>query len=711
VSAPPLARQRQPQASPGRREPVSERHGAAGGIIPAMCRTAYVISAAALIGIAAGAQTRLPATIDAADWPMYSRDYSGTRFSPLADINTGNVSRLTRAWSVQLTQPAGRRGGGPGAGESPAADLAPDGAQGAGRGGRGAAVGAADPFGGPTGSNPQVTPIVVDGVMYLPAGGNHVLALDADTGREIWRYQMPPFVTTTARGVAYWPGEGSLGPRILVTAGPRLIALDAKTGTPAAGFGRDGMVEIMVPWNGVPLVYKHVAILGATTGEVPLGPPGDTRAFDVRTGKKIWQFHNVPLPGEVGHETWLDYGWRGRSGVNVWAWYMTLDAERGILYMPVAGPAANYWGGDRPGANLFANSIVAVDAETGKYRWHFQTVHHDLWDSDMPSPPVLVDITVGGRRVPALASIGKTAYLFILDRVTGTPIFGVEERPVPRGDVPGEWYSPTQPFPVKPARPLARVEFVKERDFIRPEDTSAQHVAECQALWDKSGGFYNAGPFTPFLYHEDGAPPRSTIQFPGGTGGVNWGGPAADPRTGFVYVNAHDTSLVGWVERRKPGLNYGRGTEGSTQPYDRGSVNGPGPYFGFTAPYRDAGGRVLANLPCWRPPWARLVAVDANTGEIAWEVPLGLTEVLPDGKQLTGNSGSAGPSVTAGGLVFVGATTDRRLRAFDARTGRELWSARLDGQVNANPMTYRGKSGRQYVAAVATDTLVAFALP
>jgi quinoprotein glucose dehydrogenase len=567
-----------------------------------------------------------------------------------------------------------------------------------------------DPFGGNCG-NPEATPIVVDGIMYLPARGNEVRALEADTGKEVWRYQMPQGVTTTARGVAYWPGDRSMAPRILLTAGARLLALDAATGRPATGFGRDGMVDILVPWNGVPIIYRNVAILGATTGEVPLGFPGDTRAFDVRSGATLWQFHNVPLPGEVGHDSWLDHGWRGRSGVNVWAWYMTVDEERGILYMPVAGPAANYWGGDRPGANLFANSIVAVDAETGKYRWHFQTVHHDLWDSDMPSPPVLVDIVQNGRRIPALASIGKTGYLFILDRVTGKPIFGVEEREVPKGDTPGEWYAPTQPFPVKPERPLVRVDFNRERDMVRPEDTSAQHVAECQALWDRSGGFHNAGPFTPFLFHEDGAPPKSTIQFPGGTGGVNWGGPAADPNTGYVFVNAHDTSLVGWIEKRKPGLNYGRGAEGTTQPYDRASVNGPGPYAGFSAPLKDADGRTIANLPCQRPPWARLVAVDANTGEIAWQSTLGLTEALPEGKQLTGGSGSAGPTVTAGGLVFVGATSDRRFRAFDARTGKELWATRLDAQANANPMTYRGKNGKQYVAVVATDTLVAFALP
>jgi quinoprotein glucose dehydrogenase len=643
------------------------------------------------------------------DWPMYSHSLSGQRYSPLADITPANVAQLVPAWTLRLTEPAGRRGGGP---PPPAAAAAGAPAAGAGApaAGRGNAAAADAESQGAT-SNPQVTPIVISGVMYLPARGNQVLALEADTGKEVWRYVLPRHVTTTARGVAYWPGDGRIGPRILFTAGARLVVLDAASGQPAHGFGTNGIIDISVPWNGVPTIYRHVAILGATTGETTLGLPGDTRAFDIRTGKKLWDFHTVPLPGEVGHNTWLDNGWRGRSGVNVWAWYMTLDAERGLLYMPVAGPSGNYWGGDRPGHNLFANSIVAVDAETGRYRWHFQTVHHDLWDADMPNPPVLVDIQQNGRRVPALASVGKTGYMFILDRVTGKPIFGVEERPVPKGNVPGEWYAPTQPFPVKPAKPLSRVDFVKERDLVRPEDTSAQHVAECEALWEKSGGFANAGPYTPFGFHEEGAPPKSTIQFPGGTGGVNWGGAAADPTTGYVYVNAHDTSLVGWIEFKRPGQNYGNGTAGATQPYDRGSVNGAGPYFGFNAPYKDATGRTLANLPCQRPPWGRLVAVNANTGEIAWETPLGLTEALPEGKQLTGNSGSAGPTVTAGGVVFVGATTDRRLRAFDAKTGKELWSTRLDAQVNANPMTYRVKNGKQYVAAVATDSLVVFALP
>jgi quinoprotein glucose dehydrogenase len=613
---------------------------------------------------------------DAGDWPMYARDLAGTRFSPLNAITTRNVSRLAQAWSVPVAR-----------GSDEDVDAP-----------------------GPAG-NPQATPIVVKGVMYLPVRGNQVLALDAATGSEMWRHTLPFPLSTTARGVAYWPGDGNLGPRILLIAGPTLVALDARTGAPAAGFGTDGVVQTAVPWNGVPLVFGSLALIGADAGEVALGAPGDTRAFDVRTGKHVWSFHTVPLPGEPGHDTWQGDGWRNRSGVNVWAWHMTLDAARGILYMPLGSAAGNYWGGDRPGNNLFANSIVAVNATTGEYLWHFQTVHHDLWDLDLPNPPVLVDLDRRGGGVPALVSIGKTAYAFILNRTTGEPVFGVEERAVPQGNVPGEWYSPTQPFPVRPAEPIARVDFVKERDFVRPEDTTPQHVAACEELWEKSGGFANEGPYTPFNFHREGDPPRTTLQLPGAGGGVNWGGLAADPNRGIVYMNAHDTSLAGWIEVRKPGLNYGRGVQGTTIPYDRGSVNGPGPYTSFSAPLKDESGKVLRTLPCYRPPWSRVVALDAGSGEILWQTVLGVTPELPVDRQRTGGSGNAGVAVTAGGLVFVGATNDKRLRAFDTKNGRELWSVQLEAQVNANPMTYLGNDGKQYVAAVADDKLIAFALP
>jgi len=475
-----------------------------------------------------------------------------------------------------------------------------------------------------------------------------------------------------------------------------------------------------VPYGGTPSIYRNVAIIGAATGENPVGPPGNPRAFDIVTGQKLWEFWTVPRPGDRFNDTWGD-GWKDRSGANMWAFAAPVDTERGIVYLPIAGPATNYYGGDRPGTNAFANSIVAVDAQTGRYLWHFQTVHHDIWDIDMPSAGALFDFVQDGRRTPAIAHVGKSSYLFVLNRVTGQPLIPVEERPVPKGDVPTEWYSPTQPFPLRPG-PLSRVSFNKDTDLVRPEDTSAAHVAACTAMMEKAGGYYNAGPFTPFLFKETGAPPKSTIQFPGGTGGVNWGGMAMDPTTGYVFVNAQNTSLVGWVERKPAGVTYSFEAPNSNHPYDRASVNGVGPFFTFSAPlsgeYNERGQAVGPSLPCVRPPWSKLIAVNANTGQVAWESVLGLNERLPDGRQLVGNSGSAGPTVTAGGLVFVGATNDGRFRAFDAKSGKELWVTRLPAgatgmpaNANANPMSYQGRSGKQHVAIVAGTTLVAYALP
>jgi quinoprotein glucose dehydrogenase len=293
------------------------------------------------------------------------------------------------------------------------------------------------------------------------------------------------------------------------------------------------------------------------------------------------------------------------------------------------------------------------------------------------------------------------------------PVHAVEEMPVPAGNVPGEYYHPTQPIPVKtPA--LSRIAMSYD-DIVTAEDTTPEHAAACKAVWDKNGGFINLGPFTPFMYHAEGEPPHSTIQLPGGIGGVNWGGPAADPTTGWVYVNALDTSLVGWVEKVPEGAKPYSFDATQAPAYDRASVDGKGPFFSFQAPvdgkYDENGRPVGASLPCYKGPWARLTAIDANTGEVKWAVPLGLQESLPEGKQLQGNAGSAGPTVTAGGLVFIGATNDKRFRAFDSASGAELWEAVLGNNANANPMSYRGKSGKQYVAINAGGSIVAFALP
>jgi quinoprotein glucose dehydrogenase len=610
------------------------------------------------------------ASIPAGDWRTIGRDAALTRFSPLTQINRANVGSLKTAWTYQMK-----------------------------------------------GAN-TASPLVVGGVMYLPAG-SRVVALDADTGQELWSHteQRDPKLprdTVSGRGVGYWPGDGKNGPRIVVMRGTHAFALDAKTGELVKSFGENGYADVGVAYAGTPTITGNVAIIGAAALENPYGVPGNERAFDVVTGKKLWEFQTVAGPGQPGHETWLDAGWWGRSGTNQWGFAAPVDEELGLVFIPVGNPSHNYWGGDRPGADKYGNSVVAVDVKTGKYRWDFQTVHHDLWDIDQPSDGPLLDVTIGGQKRKIVAAVNKDGLWYAFDRATGKPAFPVEERPVPKGDVPGEWYSPTQPFPVK-TPPLSRMSFKKE-DIVTAQDTTPEHAAACMAMYEKAGGFYNAGPFTPFLFHKDGDPPKSTIQVPGGTGGVNWGGGAADPRTGWIYYNAHDTSLVGWVEKKAdPMKKYSFDMDDVYLPYDRASVDGKGPFFSFSAPisgkYDDKGRGVGPSAPCYKGPWARLTAVDANTGEVKFAVPLGLVEALPEGKQLQGDSGSAGPSVTAGGLVFVGATSDHRIRAFDSTSGKELWQAKMTAEVNSNPISYGGKTGKQYVAVNAGGVITAFSLP
>jgi quinoprotein glucose dehydrogenase len=647
-------------------------------------------------GKAATAKTVVPD----GDWPLYSRDLTSARYSPLKQINASNVATLQQAWTYRPAAPAAP----PAAAPAPAADGAADGAAAAGRGGgrgAGGGRGGGGRGGGGAGLSAEVTPIVIGGIMYLP-GGNRVYALEADTGKEMWTYSAPGAVAN--RAVGYWPGDGQNPPRVIFTTGTKMMALNANTGAVDPGFGKEGSVEIEQNWGGAPYIFRNLIILGVNNGENNAGPPGDTRTYDARTGAHLWNFRAIPQPGEPGHETWLDDGWKVRGGVNVWGWYFTVDEERNLIYMPFGSPAGNYWGGDRKGANLYSSSLVAVDANTGKYKWHFQLVHHDLWDSDLPAAPSLFDVTVNGRKIPALAVINKNALMFILNRETGEPIHGVEERPVPKGDAPGEWYSPTQPFPLKPPQ-LGRNSFDKAKDMVTAADTTPEHAKACQELWDKAGGYSNAGPFSPFLYHEAGTPPKSSIQFPG-NGGPNWGGTAADPTLGYVYIATHDAALTGWIEKKVAGGNYGNLTEGSTLEYDRGSIGGPGPYTGFSA----SAGPGMPSLPCQKPPWGRLYAINANTGDIAWQVILGNQDRLPEGKQHTGNVGSAGATTTAGGLVIV-PSNDSHLHAFDSKTGKELWDAKVARNINANVMTYQGKNGKQYIAAVATDSVVAYALP
>ncbi|MXO71996.1 outer membrane protein assembly factor BamB family protein [Alteraurantiacibacter buctensis] len=634
-----------------------------------MALSRWLTGAALLATVMTGAgqaQDALPA----GDWRTINRDLAATRYSPLNDINRSNVASLQQAWTYPLR------------------------------------------------AFNTAVPLVVDGVMYMPAQ-NRVLALDAATGTEIWVHEVTPPADQaqgmggggfSSRGVGYWPGQRGMAPRILVMRGNKLIALDAATGEPVTSFGTNGEVEVGVAYGGTPTINGNVAVIGAASLENPQGAAGNPRAFDVVTGAKLWEFDTTPDPGHPGSETWGAGSSAGRGGTNMWGFAATVDAASNTVYLPIAGPAHNYYGGDRPGNNLYGNSIVAVDMRTGAYKWHFQTVHHDLWDIDMSHAGPLIPVRGPDGRHQALANIGKSSLFFLIDAQDGEPVLPVAEKPVPQGNVPGEWYSPTQPIP-QATPPLSRVSMTYA-DIVSAEDTNAAHSAACHAMWDRAGGYLNFGIYTPFNFRAAGAPAQSTIQLPGGTGGVNWGGPAADPTTGIVYVNAQDTSLVGWVERVEGDRPYSFDAT-SSPAYDRASVDGKGPFFSFSAPLSgeyDANNRpVGVTAPCYKPPWSRLTAVNANTGEILWAVPLGTFDT-PEGPRAWGNSGSAGPTVTAGGLVFVGATNDRRFRAFDAATGEQLWETALNGNANANPMTYRGKDGKQYVAINASGVIMVYSL-
>jgi quinoprotein glucose dehydrogenase len=626
-----------------------------------------------------------------ADWPTYNRDLAGTRYSRLTQINTKNVAALVPAWSYRLRPEPGR------------------------------AVPAIDKPASSFELFQQVTPIVVNGVMYLPSG-NRVVALEPETGKEIWRYELPEG-TASFRGAAYWPGAApstalgarGVGPRIFFTSLRKLIALRADTGALDTAFGKGGHIDLEIPYAGVPVIFRNIVLMGSNffgPGERHIGPhlttsrgeKGDVHAYDARSGAKVWTFHTIPRPGEPGHDTWGGESWKDRTGNNVWSFTLTVDEQRGLVYLPVSGPGMNYYGGDRPGDNLFSNSTVALDAQTGKMQWHFQNIRHEMWDYNLPPAPGLIDIRKDGRTIPALAQVGKSGFMFILNRETGAPVHGIDERPQAKSDVPGEWYPATQPVPKKPG-PLARVS-VSRTDLVTADDTTPAHAEACRAVWDKMQ-FRNDGPYTPWNYRPNGGPP--SIIFPGMTGGVNWGGTATDPELGYIFVNSKDEPSTGWIA---PNPRYNEQTKNTEFPYVQQSGGT------LSAEARAADGRSLGVLPCFRPPWASLMAINAATGEFAWRVPLGVNDNMPEGKRQVGSPGYGGPMVTAGGLLFIGATRDRQFRAFDSRTGKELWSVRLDYNVTAIPITYMGRNGKQYVAVTAAtqgqgnnEALQVFALP
>ncbi len=607
---------------------------------------ALVTSSAGCGGGETGGATRT-------DWPMYRGDLAGTGYSALAEITAENVAGLGRAWTYAL-----------GADATTGGDARP------------------------RNPNSQATPIVVGEVMYVPAA-DRVVALDPATGGEIWRH-MVEGGGPSRRGVAYWAGTEEIPARILFTSGSRLLAIDAASGAPSAGFGNGGEVDIGIPYNSVPLVFENVVVVGANTPPGASGGIGNARAYDARTGAKLWEFSSVAQPGMVGHDTWAGDSWVGRLGGNAWPFYFTMDEELGLVYVPLAGPLPWQYGGDRGGANLYGNSVVAVDVRTGAYAWHFQTIHHDLWDHDPPAAPVLFDVERNGETVRGLGITTKSGYLYLLDRTTGEPLYGVEEWPVPASEVPGELAYPTQPVPSRPP-PMARVAY-GPGDIVTADDTTPEHAAACRALVESVGEVVNQGRFTPWVYRPAGSPPRATLLFPGLTGGPNWGGAAFHPGTGYVFVLSQDVGSFGWMEDDP---------DGEPQPYTR---NAPRPA-NFDVAMGDQ------RWPCQKPPWGRITAVDASTGEIAWVRPVGVTEGLPPEKQNTGRPGRAGVIATAGGLLFVASTDDDRFRALDAATGNELWIDQLEQMGNANPLTYQGSDGRQYVGIAATDVLLAYRLP
>ncbi len=605
------------------------------------------------------------------EWPSYGGDAGSSKYSPLEQIEAGNVERLRIAWTWDSP-------------DGPVVERNP-----------GIRPGAF-----------KATPIMSDGVLYIRTSLSQVAAIDAATGRQLWLFDpeswtagRPTNLGFNSRGVAQWADDREA--RIFVATGDaHLWALDAGTGKPISGFGEGGKIDLTegmrrpVPRRSYqvmspPLVIRDVVIVGSSISDGPrfqTAPPGDVRAFDVRTGELAWIFHTIPQEGEFGNETWEDGSWTYTGNTNVWT-IMSADEELGYVYLPVGTPTNDWYGGHRPGDNLFAESLVCLDVETGERVWHFQFVHHGVWDYDIPAAPTLLDLTVDGRPIKAVAQVTKQGFVYVFDRVTGEPVWPIEERPVPASKIPGEKLSPTQPFPTTPA-PYER-QGLSTADLI---DFTPELRAEAETLLEA----YEYGG----LFH----PPseKGTINMPGWGGGANWQGAAADPETGHIYIPSRAGMMRVGLVRPNPDESDFRYMRGGG-----GSVRGP------------------RGLRLIKPPYARITAIDLNSGEHVWMIPHGngirqrlIDMGIADPGPLGGGS-FTGPVLTKT-LLFIGHGGNRDageppvLRAIDKATGEVIHAVELPAAPTGTPMTYMA-DGRQYITlafgAGATSGLMALALP
>jgi len=694
---------------------------------------ALIVTKPAFIARAASSRPQDTAGVkEHQDWPAYGGAPENNHYSSLAQINRSNVKRLTVAWSFDTKEEGGL----------------------------------------------QTSPIIVAGVLYGIAPTQKVFALDAATGELLWKFDSGIRGTQPNRGLAYWANGNDK--RILVGVVNFLYALDVTTGRPIPSFAKEGRIDLRenlgrepasaqsIALTSPPVVYKDLVIVGGRNPETLPAPPGDIRAFDVRSGKLRWSFHTIPHPGEFGYRTWPQDAWKNSGAANNWAG-MTLDPQRGIVYVPTGSAAFDFYGADRIGDDLFANCLIALNAQTGERIWHFQGVHHDIWDRDFPSPPALLTVKRDGKEIAAVAQTSKQGFVYLFDRTSGNPLFPIKSRKYPSSAVPGEAAAREQPLPLRPA-PFARQLLTADLLTMRTPEVH-------QWALEKFRKVRSEGQFVPFSVGKD------TVVFPGFDGGAEWGGPAVDAETGIIYVNSNEMAWTGALApntgenspraiymsqcsvchgekmtgsppampslvRASERLTFtqvattiknGKGrmpafpnlTEDQLFALIDFVMSGENKELSSSAPppvsmkYRFTGYHRFLDpegYPAIAPPWGTLNAINLNTGEYVWKIPLGeYPELAAKGQKNTGTENYGGPIVTAGGLLFIGATTfDKKFRAFDKSTGELLWDATLPFSGNATPATYE-VNGRQFIVIAAGGgkdpkspsggMYVAFALP